>query len=455
MDRKSFLKIGLATLGCKTNHSDAASLAAELSAQGHTLIPFHQLADVYIVHTCTVTQKTDSQSRQLIRRAIARNPMAQVIVTGCYAQVDPETLRTIPGVDFIVGIRERQKIPEIIASEKKFKEACIFSSSVGERLSLEDGRLPLFSERTRAYLKVQDGCNAFCSYCIVPYARGRSRSLPLQDALAKAKELAGKGFKEIVLTGIHLGAYGEDLNPSLALLDLLQALEGETPDIRIRLSSIEPKEFAPSLIDFLAQSQKVCAHLHIPLQSGDDGILQRMNRTYFAAFFADLVKRLLGMIPDLAIGVDVIAGFPGEDEKAFENTMRLLEDLPIAYLHVFPFSRRQGTPAMTLPAQVPSQVIKARCQALRELGAKKRRLFCSAFKGKKVKVLVESKRDRESGRLKGYSRNYIPVLIPGGNEFINQELDIEITEVREAKVFGKVLSRSKFNRAQICADNNG
>jgi threonylcarbamoyladenosine tRNA methylthiotransferase MtaB len=165
-----------------------------------------------------------------------------------------------------------------------------------------------------------------------------------------------------------------------------------------------------------------------------------MNRTYFAAFFADLVKRLLGMIPDLAIGVDVIAGFPGEDEKAFENTMRLLEDLPIAYLHVFPFSRRQGTPAMTLPAQVPSQVIKARCQALRELGAKKRRLFCSAFKGKKVKVLVESKRDRESGRLKGYSRNYIPVLIPGGNEFINQELDIEITEVREAKVFGKVLS---------------
>ncbi len=248
------MKIGLATLGCKTNHSDAASLAAELSAQGHTLIPFHQLADVYIVHTCTVTQETEYQSRQLIRRAIARNPRAQIIVTGCYAQVDPETLRTIPGVDFIVGIRERQKIPEIIASEKKFKEACIFSSSVGERLSLEDGRLPLFSERTRAYLKVQDGCNAFCSYCIVPYARGRSRSLPLQDALAKAKELAGKGFKEIVLTGIHLGAYGEDLNPSLALLDLLQALEGETPDIRIRLSSIEPKEFAPSLIDFLAQS---------------------------------------------------------------------------------------------------------------------------------------------------------------------------------------------------------
>jgi threonylcarbamoyladenosine tRNA methylthiotransferase MtaB len=442
MDRKSVLKIGMATLGCKTNHSDATSLAAELSAQGYTLIPFHQCADVYIVHTCTVTQKTDYQSRQLIRRAIAGNPRAQIIVTGCYAQVSPETLRTIPGVDFIIGIRERHKIPGIIASEKKLREACLFSSSVEERLPLEDGRSPLFFERTRAYLKVQDGCNAFCSYCIVPYARGRSRSLPLPDVLAKAGELAGKGFKEIVLTGIHLGAYGEDLNPSLALLDLLQALERETPHIRIRLSSIEPREFTPSLIDFLAKSQKVCTHLHIPLQSGDDGILQRMNRTYSAAFFAALVNCLLGMIPELAIGVDVIGGFPGEDEKAFENTMRLLEDLPIAYLHVFPYSKRPGTPAETFPAQVPSQVIKARCQALRELGTKKQGLFYSAFRGKRVKVLVESKRDRESRCLKGYSRNYIPVLILGENEFINQELNIEITEVRGAKVFGKVLSTS-------------
>jgi threonylcarbamoyladenosine tRNA methylthiotransferase MtaB len=442
MDRKSFLKIGMATLGCKINHSDAASLAAELSAQGHTLIPFRQGADVYIIHTCTVTQKTDYQSRQLIRRAIAVNPKAQIIVTGCYAQVSPSTLQSIPGVDFIVGVRERHRISEVIASGKRLREASILSSSVEERIPLENGKLPLFSERTRAYLKVQDGCNSFCSYCIVPYARGRNRSLPLQDALAKARELAGKGFKEMVLTGIHLGAYGEDLTPPLTLLDLLQGLDHATPEIRIRLSSIEPKEFTPPLIDFLAQSKKVCSHLHIPLQSGDDGILHKMNRKYSSAFVADLLKRLAGMIPDVAIGMDVIGGFPGEDEEAFEKTIRLIEDLPIAYLHVFPFSRRQGTAAVNLPGQVPSQVIKARCRALRELGKRKQGLFYAGFQGKQVKVLVESRRDRETGWLKGYSRNYIPVLIRAGNEFINQELNIEITEIQGTKVFGKVLSTS-------------
>ena len=439
MDRKGFLKIGLATLGCKANHSDAASLTAELAAQGHRFTSFHQPADVYIIHTCTVTQKADFQSRQLIRRAIARNPDAQIIVTGCYAQVAPDVVRTVPGVDFIVGMGERQKIPEIIASGKKHGQACVLSSSMEERRPWEDERLPLFFARTRAYLKVQDGCDGFCSYCIVPFARGRSRSLPLQDALTKAGELARKGVKEIVLTGIHLGGYGADLIPHRSLLDLLQALEKDIPPLRIRLSSIEPREIPLPLIDFLAQSSRVCPHLHIPLQSGDDGILQRMNRDYSAAFFADLVTRLTGSLPDLAIGVDVIVGFPGEDEKAFENSLRLLETLPISYLHAFPFSRRKGTAAASFSGAVPSAVIKARCQSLRELGAKKRSVFCSSFKGKKAQVLVESKRDSESGQLRGYSRNYIPVLLPGGDEFINHELDVEITEVRGAKVFGKVL----------------
>ncbi|MBM4331927.1 MAG: tRNA (N(6)-L-threonylcarbamoyladenosine(37)-C(2))-methylthiotransferase MtaB [Deltaproteobacteria bacterium] len=439
MDRRSFLKIAMPTLGCKANQSDAASLAAELSAKGHTIIPFHQAADVYVIHTCTVTQKTDYQSRQLIRRAIARNPAAQVIVTGCYAQVSPENLKAIPGVDFVVGISAGKNIPEIVASGKGAGEARVLSTPAEEPLSFKDGRLPLFPERTRAYLKVQDGCNSLCSYCIVPYARGRSRSLPLQDTLSKAGELSARGFKEIVLTGIHLGAYGEDLVPPISLLHLLQTLERETFNTRIRLSSIEPKEFTPLLIEHLTDSRKICAHLHIPLQSGDDGLLKRMNRNYSAAFFADLVYALKRAIPDLAIGVDVIPGFPGEDEKAFRNTASLLENLPIAYLHVFPFSRRKGTAAVDFPGQIPSQVMKTRCQALRALSEEKRKIFYGSFQGKQLKVLVESKRDRESGLLKGYSRNYIPVLIQGGDEFINQELDVEIMEVRGAKVFGKVL----------------
>ena len=215
------------------------------------------------------------------------------------------------------------KFPRSSAQEKERKEARLLSSSVEDERCFDDRRLPLFSDRTRAYLKVQDGCNSFCSYCIVPYARGRNRSLPLERALSKARDLASQGFKEIILTGIHLGTYGEDLVPAHSLLDLLQALEGEDLDLRVRLSSVEPTEFTPTLIDFLAGSKKVCPHLHIPLQSGDDGVLQRMNRHYSGALFEALVNRLVQAIPDLAIGLDVIAGFPGEDEKAFENTVNL------------------------------------------------------------------------------------------------------------------------------------
>jgi threonylcarbamoyladenosine tRNA methylthiotransferase MtaB len=440
MDRKGPLKIAMVTLGCKTNQSDAASLAAELSAKGHRIAPFPQSADVTIIHTCTVTQKTDYQSRQLIRRVMARNPTGRVIVTGCYAQVSSESLQTIPGVDFIVGINERSKIPEIVSTGEKGQEVHVLCSPVGKQQGFEEWRLPLFSERTRAYLKVQDGCNSFCSYCIVPYARGKNRSLPLERALSQARDLSEQGFKEVVLTGIHLGSYGEDLLPSLSLLDLLRALEEEPLEFRLRLSSIEPGEFTPQLIDFLASSRRICPHLHIPMQSGDDRTLQRMNRNYSHALFEDLVNRLIRSIRGLAIGLDVIGGFPGEDEQAFENTMNLIERFPLAYLHVFPFSRRNGTPAAGFPGQVPSQVIRGRCQALRELGQKKRNQFYQSFLGQRMKVLVESKRDRESGMLKGYSQNYLPLFLPGGDELMNQEVEVEVIEVQEGKVLGEVRS---------------
>jgi len=452
MDRKGPLKIALAALGCKTNQSDAACLASELVSRGHEIVPFRQAADVYIIHTCTVTQKTDYQSRQLIRRSIAGNPGAQVIVTGCYAQVSPEPLLSIPGVDFVVGVRERGQIPGILGSKTKRMEIRLLSSSVEDERCFEDTRLPLFAERTRAYLKVQDGCNAFCSYCIVPYARGRSRSLPLERVLSKARDLASQGFKEIILTGIHLGTYGGDLDPAYSLLHLLQALEGENLDLRLRLSSVEPTELTPALIDFLGGSKKVCPHLHIPLQSGDDGILQRMNRHYSGALFETLVNRLVQAIPGLAVGLDVIAGFPGEDGKAFENTVNRIAKLPIAYLHVFPFSARKGTPAASFSGRVPSAVIKARCQALRELGEEKRKLFYRNFRGRNLRVLVESKKDRQSGMLRGYSENYIPVLVQAGDEHVNQEVEVRVIEVSGERVFGEILSPQRTQRSQR---NNG
>jgi threonylcarbamoyladenosine tRNA methylthiotransferase MtaB len=439
MDRKSPLKVALVTLGCKTNQSDAASLAAELAVRGHQIVPPSEAADVSIIHTCTVTQKTDYQSRQMIRRVVGRNPGGQVIVTGCYAQVSPEPLQAIAGVDYVVGLAERKKIPEILASGEKPRKARILSSPVEKERAFEEWGLPGYTDRTRALLKVQDGCNSFCSYCIVPYARGRSRSLPLERVLSRARELSALGFQEVVLTGIHLGTYGEDLLPSRSLLTLLEALEKERPAFRLRLSSIEPREFNPPLLDYLAGSSWVCPHLHIPLQNGDDRILERMNRNYSVSFFADLVNRLARTIPGVSIGADVIGGFPGEDESAFQNTRDLIEKLPLAYLHVFPFSRRKGTPAAVFPAQVPPQVIRARCRALRELGEKKREAYYRSFLGQKVKVLVESKRDRESGLLKGFSRHYLPVLLPGEDEKINQEVEVEVTGVRNGKVFGKAI----------------
>jgi threonylcarbamoyladenosine tRNA methylthiotransferase MtaB len=436
MDRKGPLKIAMTTLGCKVNQSDASSLAADLKAEGHEIVSFSQVADAYIIHTCTVTQKTDYQSRQLIRRALRKNPDARMIVTGCYAQTQPEALKAIPGVDFILGVSEQEKIPGLLRAEKKKGEAEIFSSPIETEGTFRERKVPLFLNRNRAFLKVQDGCNSFCSYCIVPYTRGRSRSLPLERGLLRAHELLEAGFQEIVLTGIHLGDYGEDLSPSRTLLDLLRALEEEYPPLRLRLSSIEPREFSPKLIEYLSRSKIVCPHLHIPLQSGDDEILRSMNRDYSSRFFEDLVGRLMPAIPDLAIGIDVIGGFPGEGTLAFQNTVRLINSLPIAYLHVFPFSRRKGTPAATFPGQVPSQVIRERCQILRDLGRRKREAFYASHLGRTVKVLAEGQ-DRESGYLKGYSPNYIPILIAVKDDrLLNRKFDVQLVKVQDDTVLG-------------------
>jgi threonylcarbamoyladenosine tRNA methylthiotransferase MtaB len=443
MDRKSPLKISLATLGCKVNQSDAAALAAGLLARGHRLVSARDRADICVVHTCTVTQKTDYQSRQLIRRAIAANPEARIIVTGCYAETAPETIREIPGVDYVCGTGQWEAVAAAAAAAGKLKRAQVLARGGEKRDCFPAGTAPFFGARTRAYLKVQDGCNAFCSYCIVPHARGANRSLPPDDALGAFRTLADQGFQEIVLTGIHLGSYGGDLHPRSSLLALLEAIERENTGIRLRLSSIEPKEFDEALVEFLAGSRNICPHLHIPLQSGDDEVLRAMNRNYSTAFYGDLVHRFVERIPELAIGLDVIGGFPGEDEAAFENTLNLIRRLPIAYLHVFPFSRRKGTAAEKLCGQIPPGTIKSRCLALRELGEEKRRLFYESFVGKEARVLLESTRDRESGLRKGYSRNYIPVLVRGGEDRVSREVPVLITEVAGRKVFGKILSHDR------------
>jgi threonylcarbamoyladenosine tRNA methylthiotransferase MtaB len=421
-------KIAITTLGCKVNKYDSAVIQKLLERAEFSFVPFDQQADVYIVNTCTVTKRADYQSRQLIRRFHRLNPDALIIVTGCYAQRAPQEIKDIPGVNRIVGIEEKERILDFV------------NGSPRKEVPLEiTNDIPAFPEHTRAFLKVQDGCDSYCSYCVVPYARGRSRSLGKEETIKRISKLVDMGYKEIVLAGIHLGSYGLDIKPPSSLTNLLRSIEDEGISCRIRLSSVEPTEFDDGLIDLVSSSPIICNHLHIPLQSGDDEVLKRMNRHYTSNFFKKLVKKLVSAIPDLNIGVDVIVGFPGESHENFINTVSVIEELPIGYLHVFPYSRRPGTPAADFPDQVDSKTIKKRGKILRDLGSRKREEFYRRFLGKRLSVLFESKRNVDMKYLKGFSRNYIPVFVDAEGDVVNKELPVIVTKVEDGKAVGTLV----------------
>ena len=406
-------RIAVATLGCKVNQCESAGIAEALTAQGMTIVPFEEEADCYIVNTCTVTERSDYQSRQIIRRAIRKNPVASVLVTGCYAQRSPAEIARIPGVRLIAGNTEKEGIPEFIRQMARTQGQRCVVGDIREEKGFSRLGATAFPEHTRAFLKIQDGCNAFCSYCIVPAARGRSRSLPPAEVAERIAILAGAGYREVVLTGIHLGAYGRDLDPSETLTAVIRRCADERMVERLRLSSIEPREVTDELITLMGSSGVVCRHLHVPLQSGDDGILAAMRRDYDAAFFRGLVQKVQAAVPGVAVGIDVMAGFPGETEAAFANTLRLVEAMPVAYLHVFPYSRRPGTPAAAMPGQVPEGEKKRRARILRHLAEEKRRVFGARFIGEPLTVLVEGRADKATGYPLGFSDNYIPVAVRG------------------------------------------
>jgi threonylcarbamoyladenosine tRNA methylthiotransferase MtaB len=416
-------RIAITTLGCKINQFESAAMAESLGREGFLVVPFADEADIYLINTCTVTARTDAESRRLIRRARNRQPAAKIVVTGCYAQVAFDQLREMSGVHLILGNSEKKGIAELL--REIGEEPRVLVSDISLERQAAGITLESFAEHTRVFLQVQNGCDAFCSYCIVPYARGRSRSVPLAEALDGIRSFTGKGFKEVVLTGIHLGGYGLDLTPRQSLLDLLTAVdEGELVP-RLRVGSIEPTEITTPLVRFFATSEIICPHLHIPLQSGDDRVLERMNRRYNTSRFREVIEELAATIPDICIGCDVIAGFPGETDGEFETTYRLIDALPIAYLHVFPFSPRQGTPAATMPSQAPGGVIRERAAALRRLSERKKRAYHERFVGRELEVLVQER--KEGGMVKGLSRNYIPVMLPGDDNLINSEISVRIT----------------------------
>jgi len=435
--------VAIATLGCKINQFESEVLTESIEKEGYRIVPFGEKADITIINTCTVTHRADFQSRQMVRRARRSSSDTLLIVTGCYAQVDPEKLSKIEGVNYLLGNQEKKRIPSLLSLMERGELPKIQVDDIRKEVLFVDTPLHSFHHHTRAFLKVQDGCDARCSYCIVPNARGRSRSLAPERILDHLKELKQKGYKEAVLTGIHLGAYGFDLGPAASLEDLLGRVEKEETPLRIRLSSIEPRDFSPGLIALLSRSRKTCPHLHIPVQSGDDEILKKMNRNYDRRFISDLVRELHGRIPNLSIGADMIAGFPGETAERFQNSFDLISSLPLAYLHVFPFSKREGTSAAQFPDQVGEEEIKIRAERLRDLGKEKRQIFYRRFVNQELSVLVEGRRGKEGG-LRGFSRNYVPVFL-GDNDGtergtrINEEINVVVTGLAEKGVMGRIV----------------
>ncbi len=439
--------VAVATLGCKVNQFESEALMDALEKRRYALIPFEEGADIAVINTCTVTQRADFQSRQMVRRFLRSNPNSLAVVTGCYAQVEPDAFSETKARVYVLGNREKSQIADFLPlmQEGEFPKVQVGDIQVENHFS--ETPLSSFHRHTRAFLKIQDGCNGRCTYCIVPQARGRSRSLPPERVIESLKGLKEKGFKEVVLTGIHLGAYGLDFSPPFPLEKLLGQLEKEeTPD-RIRLSSIEPGDFSPRLISTLSQSGKICPHLHISIQSGDDEILKRMKRDYDHSFLSDLIRELHLRVPNLSIGADVIVGFPGETGEKFTRTYKFVESLPFSYLHVFPFSRRKGTPACQFPQRVDEREINKRAELMRRLGKQKRQAFYRQFLHHELSVLIEDRKEKGTGRWKGLSRNYIPVLLVNENRmtdhqnWANEERTVRMTALAEKGVIGKVLER--------------
>lgn len=434
------LRVAVTTLGCKVNQYDSATMEDRLKADGHRLVPFSATADVYIVNSCTVTNQADAESRQLARRAKRTNPAARVIMTGCYAQVNPKSVAKVPEVDHVIGLNRLEDLLRAVNAElnERIAVSNLRNPTDGNPPRVETLGAVTFSGQTRAFLKIQEGCDLFCTFCIVPMSRGKSRSVPPRMVIEQLERLAQQGFQEVVLTGIHLGGYGEDLDPPVTLTWLLEAITERNIVPRLRLSSIDPHEIGDDLLELLTHSDSLCPHLHIPMQAGDDAVLARMRRRYDTALAREVLTRVRTALPHAALGTDFIVGFPGEGEDEFARSLAFLEESPFTYFHVFPYSVRNGTTAAKFSDKVPQPIIDERARRVRKLGEQKKAAFAREFVGHTLPVLFEHTRDKISGLLKGYSRNYLRILAPGTDEQMNREVAVTITRTKGETLWGEI-----------------
>ncbi|GAA3403714.1 tRNA (N(6)-L-threonylcarbamoyladenosine(37)-C(2))-methylthiotransferase MtaB [Paenibacillus hodogayensis] len=424
------------TLGCKVNFYDTEAIWQLFKNEGYEQVDFEQTADVYVINTCTVTNTGDKKSRQIIRRAIRRNPDAIVAVTGCYAQTSPAEIMAIPGVDLVIGTQSRDKIIPLVNEYREQRQPINAVRNIMKTREFEELDVPDFADRTRAFLKIQEGCNNFCTFCIIPWSRGLMRSRQPDSVIKQAHMLVEAGYKEIVLTGIHTGGYGDDLQ-DYGLAELLWDLDKVDGLQRIRISSIEASQITDKVLEVLNASDKMCRHLHVPLQAGDDAVLARMRRKYTTAEFGRKIEKLHAALPGAAITTDVIVGFPGETEEMFRNGYKFMEQMQFAEMHVFPYSKRTGTPAARMEDQIDEEIKNERVHELIDLSERMQLAYAQKFAGRTLEVIPERtyKGAPDSGLLSGYSDNYINLVFPGSEQLLGQVCQVKLTEpgVNESK----------------------
>ena len=422
-------KVAFYTLGCKLNFSETSTIARNFEEEGYQRVDFDDPADIYVINTCSVTENADKQFKQIVRKALKTNPKAFLAAVGCYAQLKPEELASVDGVDLVLGAKEKFNITQYIDDLTKNNEGVVHSCEISET----DFYVGSYSigDRTRAFLKVQDGCDYKCTYCTIPMARGISRSDTIENIIANAKKISDKGIKEIVLTGVNIGDYGKgefgNKKHEHTFLELVQALDKVEGIERLRISSIEPNLIKDETIDFIAQSNSFVPHFHIPLQSGSNEILKKMKRRYLRELYVSRVAKIREVMPDACIGVDVIVGFPGETDEHFLETYYFLNDLDISYLHVFTYSERDNTEAVLMDGVVPDAVRAKRSKMLRGLSAKKRNAFYMSQLGKEKTVLFES--DNKQGYIHGFTENYVKVKAPWDPSLVNTLHKVKLTKI--------------------------
>ena len=426
----------LITLGCKVNQYDTQAMQEVMLRNGYTVVGENDPADVCIINTCTVTHAADQKARQVIRRAIRKNPKTEVLVTGCYAESGRDAIEAIPGVSLVFGNREKadlQKYLDIIHESSKEKTGSpllqiepVHHDAVREHANFNMS-VSEAGKHTRALIKVQDGCSAFCTYCIIPYVRGRMTSRPLRDIVQEAKQIAANGYKEIVITGVHLGAYGLDIGRQTTIADILEHIHPIDGIERIRFSSIEAMNFPPDLVDRMAALPKCMPHFHLPLQAGSDRILRQMRRRYTRSEFSRLVEKLRTSFPDVGITTDVMVGFPGETDADFEDSLKFVEEIGFNQLHVFRYSPRRGTPAADYSDHIPPHVSAERSKAMIALGKQLGVEFRRRMLGKTMHVLVEDSHEGTEGHLAGFTGNYLRVLMDVPDSAVNRILPVKLT----------------------------